>query len=113
MTEIFVNAGELQSLATTLGARAQELEARIDGVPQTAAFLANNWEGEAATAALDRIIRDEKQLRQIAERLTAKKGAGIGAGGLQRSGAKGLRVVGKLRWQAESPTVNPTCPTAP
>lgn len=75
MTEIFVNAGELQSLATTLGARAQELEARIDGVPQTAAFLANNWEGEAATAALDRIVRDEKQLRQIAERLTANKKA--------------------------------------
>ncbi len=75
MTEIFVNAGELQSLATTLGARAQELEARIDGVPQTAAFLAYIWEGEAATAALDRIIRDEKQLRQIAERLTANKKA--------------------------------------
>lgn len=75
MTEIFVNAGELQSLATTLGARAQELEARIDGVPQAAAFLANNWEGEAASSALDRIVRDEKKLRQIAEHLTANKKA--------------------------------------
>ena len=69
MSEIYVNEDELQALATTLGARADELEALIDGVPQAASLLAHGWEGEAASAALDRAVGHEKKLRDVAKSL--------------------------------------------
>ena len=75
MSEIYVNEDELQALATTLGARADELEALIDGVPQAASLLAHGWEGEAASAALDRAVGHEKKLRDVAKSLADNKKA--------------------------------------
>ena len=75
MSEIYVNEDELQALATTLGARADELEALIDGVPQAASLLARGWEGEAASAALDRAVGHEKKLRDVAKSLADNKKA--------------------------------------
>lgn len=70
MADLYVNEGELQALSDTLRERASHMEDMIDGVPQTAMFLAGNWEGAAARAALFRMKVDEQALREMAEALS-------------------------------------------
>ena len=70
MPDLYVDEGELQSLSSTLSQRVDQMEAIIDSIPATRAFLANTWEGEAARAALNRMRMDEEALRDTAEALS-------------------------------------------
>lgn len=70
MADLYVDEGELQSLSSTLSQRVDHLEAIIDNVPMTSAYLANNWEGEAARAAFNRMRITEEALRESAETLS-------------------------------------------
>ncbi len=70
MPDLYVNADELQSLSSTLRQRVDQMEAIIDSIPTTRAFLANTWEGEAARAAFDRMQIDEQELRKSAGALS-------------------------------------------
>ena len=66
MADRYVDEGELQSLSSTLSQRVDHMEAIIDNVPMTSAYLANNWEGEAARAAFNRMRMTEEALRETA-----------------------------------------------
>ncbi|WP_314129746.1 WXG100 family type VII secretion target [Schaalia odontolytica] len=70
MADLYVDEGELQSLSSTLSQRVDHMEAIIDNVPMTSAYLANNWEGEAARAAFNRMRMTEEALRESAETLS-------------------------------------------
>lgn len=70
MADLYVDEGELQSLSSTLSQRVDHMEAIIDNVPMTSAYLANNWEGEAARAAFNRMRITEEALRETAETLS-------------------------------------------
>ncbi|SPT56071.1 WXG100 family type VII secretion target [Schaalia odontolytica] len=70
MADLYVDEGELQSLSSTLSQRVDHMEAIIDNVPMTSAYLANNWEGEAARAAFNRMRMTEEALRETAEALS-------------------------------------------
>ena len=70
MADLYVDEGELQSLSSTLSQRVDHMEAIIDNVPRTSAYLANNWEGEAARAACNRMRMTEEALRESAETLS-------------------------------------------
>lgn len=70
MADLYVDEGELQSLSSTLSQRVDHMEAIIDNVPMTSAYLANNWEGEAARAAFNRMRITEEALRESAETLS-------------------------------------------
>ena len=70
MAELYVDEGQLQSLSSTLSQRVDQMEAIIDSIPATRAFLANTWEGEAARAAFYRMQIDEQELRATADALS-------------------------------------------
>lgn len=70
MADLYVDEGELQSLSSTLSQRVDHMEAIIDNVPMTSAYLANNWEGEAARTAFNRMRMTEEALRETAETLS-------------------------------------------
>ena len=70
MADLYVDEGELQSLSSTLSQRVDHMEAIIDNVPMTSAYLSNNWEGEAARAAFNRMRMTEEALRETAETLS-------------------------------------------
>ena len=70
MADLYVDEGELQSLSSTLSQRVDHMEAIIDNVAMTSAYLANNWEGEAARAAFNRMRMTEEALRETAEALS-------------------------------------------
>lgn len=69
MPDLYVNEDELQSLSSTLRQRADQMEAIIDSIPTTRAFLASTWEGEAARAAFNRMQIGEQELRETANAL--------------------------------------------
>lgn len=70
MADLYVDEGQLQSLSSTLSQRVDQMEAIIDSIPATRAFLANTWEGEAARAAFYRMQIDEQELRSTADALS-------------------------------------------
>ena len=70
MADLYVDEGQLQSLSSTLSQRVDQMEAIIDSIPTTRAFLANTWEGEAARAAFYRMQIDEQELRATADALS-------------------------------------------
>ena len=70
MADLYVDEGQLQSLSSTLSQRVDHMEAIIDNIPMISAYLANNWEGEAARAAFNRMRMDEEALRDTAEALS-------------------------------------------